>query len=170
MMGFYQDLYPSSFIFIDNTFYNDFRHAGCKDNSEVIRKWAIEKKIGNFQTGNMNDTRIDSLKPRFAYPYVYQHQGKCEHIFIFSQARLINTQDCLSSKEYPYYSGVCGTKATFCYICGNSQAVWIVLDCKRLPLNKAPLCNDCLKSYCYIGDKKIDNFKCFAFSNRKDLL
>lgn len=48
-----KDIYPSSFMFIENVFYNDYRHKDATDTSEVIRKWAKEKKIGDLKTEDM---------------------------------------------------------------------------------------------------------------------
>ena len=39
-----KEIYKSAFIFIEDCFYNDMRYPDCKDNSEVIRKWAADPK------------------------------------------------------------------------------------------------------------------------------
>lgn len=67
--------YKSAFIFIEDCFYNDTRWSDCQDLSEVIRNWASEskRKIGPFQTGVMEKTRIKDLTIRLGYPYVYVH-------------------------------------------------------------------------------------------------
>ena len=82
-----QSLYKSGFFYIEGTFYNDLRDEDNKDNSRVIRDWAATRDLGPFETARMEDTRIDSLCTRFGYPWVYQHQGDCEHLFCLSDAR-----------------------------------------------------------------------------------
>ena len=57
------------------------------DYSRVIRKWAEEHELGPFSTALMEDTAFLDLVLRFGYPYVYQHQGNCEHLVVFSDAR-----------------------------------------------------------------------------------
>lgn len=169
-MYIFQDVYPSGFIFIDGVFYNDFRKENAIDYSEVIRKWAAEKKIANFTTAEMVNTRFDDLSPRIGYPYVYQHKGCCEHIFIFSQMRLLNSDDTLCSKSYPYYSKIGRSKDRYCIICGVNTANWLVVNCDRLPQNQALLCNTCFKSYNYIDGKKIGSFQAYPYSNLGEAL
>jgi snRNA-activating protein complex subunit 3 len=80
-------VYKSGFFFIENTFYIDFRDPNNKDNSKVIREWAEARKFGIYKTAKMEETRIDSLSLKFGFPWVYQHQGDCEHLISFSNAR-----------------------------------------------------------------------------------
>lgn len=49
-----QDAYPSNFIFIENVFYNDFRHPDAIDYSTVILQWAEKWKVGKFKTAQMD--------------------------------------------------------------------------------------------------------------------
>lgn len=84
---FFQELYKSGFFYIENTFYNDERDSKNKDNSVFIRKWGEGKNFGPFDVKKMEDTRLDSLSVRFCYPWLYQHQGNCEHLIVFNDAR-----------------------------------------------------------------------------------
>ncbi|GLV44158.1 PSEA-binding protein 49kD [Carabus blaptoides fortunei] len=158
--------YPSGFIFIDDIFYNDFRDSNALDYSDVIRKWAEGKGIGPFQVAEMKDTQIQDLKPRMSYPYVYQHHGRCEHVFIFSHARLLHHGDKLQSDAYPFYSNACYYKNVNCMICGQLPAAWLVTDYDRLSKDEAPLCKTCLLSYCYVDGKKIGKFGVYPYMNR----
>ncbi|EJW74214.1 hypothetical protein WUBG_14881, partial [Wuchereria bancrofti] len=36
---------------------------------------------------------IKDLVCRLGYPYVYVHQGNCEHVFFFTDLRLMDIQD-----------------------------------------------------------------------------
>ncbi|KAJ4433084.1 hypothetical protein ANN_15341 [Periplaneta americana] len=81
------DIYKSGFIFIENTFYNDHRDPKNIDYSSVIRNWAASHDLGPFQTARMEDTKFEDLTVRLGYPYVYQHQGNCEHLLVFSDVR-----------------------------------------------------------------------------------
>jgi snRNA-activating protein complex subunit 3 len=82
-----QDVYKSGFIFIEDTFYNDHRDPANLDYSHVIREWAASHKLGPFQTALMENTKFEDLTVRLGYPYVYQHQGSCEHLIVFSDVR-----------------------------------------------------------------------------------
>lgn len=59
----------------------------CKDYSAVIREWAQNRGIGHLKTARMEVTRFADLTISLGYPYVYQHQGNCEHLIIFADAR-----------------------------------------------------------------------------------
>lgn len=56
-----------------------------------IIDWAAkgERGIGPYETGAMESTTFDQLTIKLGHPYLYQHQGKCEHIIIFSDIRLV---------------------------------------------------------------------------------
>jgi snRNA-activating protein complex subunit 3 len=82
-----QDVYKSGFIFIEGTFYNDYRDPANHDNSFVIREWATSHKLGPFEMDVMEKTKFEDLTVRLGYPYVYQHQGNCEHLIVFSDVR-----------------------------------------------------------------------------------
>lgn len=163
-------MYPSGFIFIDGVFYNDFRKENSIDYSQVLRKWALEKNLGNFSTSEMQECKFIDLSPRIGYPYVYQHKACCEHIIIFSQIRLLNTNDCLSSKSYPYINKIARSKAKYCVICGVTFASWMIVDSDRLAQNNAPMCTTCFRSYNYIDGKKIGNFKAYPFTSLSEFL
>lgn len=123
--------------------------------------------MGSFQTCEQDKVEIGNLNPRFGYPYVFQHHGRCEHIFFFAQARIVNPSDNLKLSEYPYISKVANCKCVNCYICGTSVANWIIIDCDRLPDDKSPLCDICFQSYCYVNGTKIGSFKAFPFLCKK---
>jgi snRNA-activating protein complex subunit 3 len=82
-----QDVYKSGFIFIEDTFYNDHRDPANLDYSKVIREWAVSHGLGPFRTAAMEKTKFEELTVRLGYPYVYQHQGNCEHLIVFSDVR-----------------------------------------------------------------------------------
>lgn len=110
------------------------------------------------------------LTPRLGYPYVYQHQGDCEHILVFSDVRLLQQTDPKSTAAYPYYQSVSRYISQMCMICGLCTARWICVDCERLPHNRVFLCHDCLVSYNYIDGKKIGNFKVYPYFDRSTIL
>lgn len=53
-----EETYPSNFIFIENVFYNDFRHPNAIDYSKVVLDWAQKWKVGKFKTGDSNKVSI----------------------------------------------------------------------------------------------------------------
>lgn len=54
-----------------------------------ILQWAAEVKhgSGNFSTAKMEETTFSDLEIQFGVPYLYQHQGNCEHLLVFTDLR-----------------------------------------------------------------------------------
>lgn len=72
-------------------------------NFRPIRKFMDRKRdcFGPCNAKDMNSTQIIDLNLRLGQPYVYQHQGICEHLLIFTDLRLLNASDEQSINEYP---------------------------------------------------------------------
>ncbi|XP_076381035.1 proximal sequence element A Pbp49 isoform X2 [Megalopta genalis] len=159
-----KDVYKSGFFFIEDTFYNDTRCPENIDYSKVIIEWTQRRpSLGPFKTAKMEECRIDSLLLRFGFPWVYKHQGGCEHLIVFSDARLINNDDSLHEFAYPQIVRLRPLSSKYCMICGAFIAQWITLDHERIPHNPCYFCNHCFKSYNYINGKKVGDFNAFAY-------
>lgn len=159
-----KDVYKSGFFFIEDTFYNDTRCPTNVDYSKVIIDWAQRRpKLGPFRTAKMEECRIDSLDLRFGFPWVYKHQGGCEHLVVFSDARFINGDDELARSAYPKIVRLRPLSSKFCMICGAFAAYWITLEHERVPHNPCYFCDSCFKSYNYIDGKKVGSFDAYAY-------
>lgn len=99
------------------------------------------------------------------YPYVFMHQGNCEHLFVFSDARLIQTTDCLYTKMYPRLTETPKQVSVLCFLCGTVKPTWFCTNCDRFPQEKVLLCTECCNSYNFIDGKKIGNFKLYPYYN-----
>ncbi|XP_067208386.1 uncharacterized protein Pbp49 isoform X2 [Linepithema humile] len=87
-------IYKSGFFYIEDTFYNDTSASANIDYSSVILEWAAIRGIGPFKVASM-DVKINSLCARFGFPWVYQHQGCCEHLIVLSDASFcMNWMNC----------------------------------------------------------------------------
>ncbi|GLG96754.1 Uncharacterized protein GBIM_03665 [Gryllus bimaculatus] len=158
-----KDQFKSGLFFFEDTFYNDMRHPANIDYSKVIREWAERKKIGPLHEGSMAETKFEDLTIRFGYPYVYQHQGNCEHLIIFSDASLLHESDVCEKKRYPVVKSI-GTKTNLsCMICHYYHARWITFGNERVPVDPCYFCDQCFKSYNYIGKEKIGKFKVYEY-------
>ncbi|XP_053980657.1 snRNA-activating protein complex subunit 3 isoform X2 [Hylaeus anthracinus] len=166
-----KDIYKSGFFFIEDTFYNDTRCPTNVDYSKVILDWAKRRpKLGPFKTASMEYCRLDSLFLRFGYPWVYKHQGGCEHLIVFSDSRLINRNDDLALAAYPQIVRIRPTGSKFCMICTVYSAQWITLEHERIPHNPCYFCDSCFKSFNYIDDKKVGNFKAYPYPRNTELV
>ncbi|XP_039758455.1 uncharacterized protein LOC120632595 isoform X2 [Pararge aegeria] len=150
-----KDLFPSGFLFINNVFYVDMRE-GCKDHSEPIREWARSRQLGAFPRRDMADVRVDQL-------LVYVHQGNCEHLFTFSDVRLLNPTDPLRLSVYPFHTAISQNQTIYCTTCAEFGAKWIVTGCSRVPFDPAFFCETCFKLYLYKDGKKICDFKAYCY-------
>ncbi|XP_033207523.1 snRNA-activating protein complex subunit 3 [Belonocnema kinseyi] len=165
-----KEIYNSAFFFIEGIFYNDMRDPENKDNSQVIREWASARKIGSFQTACMEDTKIDSLNLRFGFPWVYQHQGNCEHLIVFSDARLLNCNDHLSVTSYPRIERIKPYINKYCMTCGMFSVRWITTNNDRLPHDPCFFCEKCFKSYNYVNGEKIGTFSAYPYPFHAELM
>lgn len=157
-----KDLFPSGFLFINNVFYVDTR-KGCIDYSEPIRAWAIKSKLGEFPKKDMCTVTLGELTLKLGYPEVYVHQGNCEHVFIFSEARLLSAADPLRAARYPCSSAIAQNQTTYCTTCAEISAKWIVVGCTRVPFDPSFFCETCFKLYLYKDGKKIGDFKAYSY-------
>ncbi|KAK0164438.1 hypothetical protein PV328_003069 [Microctonus aethiopoides] len=165
-----RDTYKSSFFYIENTFYNDTRHEESKNNSEPIINWAKTRKLGPFHTEKMEDVRVDSLTVRFGYPWVFQHQGNCEHLITFSDARLVNCNDHSAVANYPRIFRARPVKNAYCLMCIERPIHWIVIGNDRLPHDPCHFCHQCFIRYNYIDGKKIGTFKAYRYPRDTEIL
>ncbi|KAK6634330.1 hypothetical protein RUM43_011730 [Polyplax serrata] len=134
-----------------------------KDLSKELRSWAAEKKLGEFETAEMHKTRIDSLKVRLGRPYVYLHQGNCEHIILFSDIRLLDSSDPNRFSLFPKIHCTGRLYGKHCMMCSDFYARWLVVGNERLTHDKAYLCNKCFISYNYVNGKKVGNFRAYKY-------
>ena len=131
----------SGFFFINDTFYNDLSGTGQQDYSQVILDWAVGRGIGPFDTNVMSKTVIQDLTIQLGYPYVYVHQGNCEHLLVFKDIRLMNRRK-ETEKDFPRVVHTARRCRIICYMCKTNTAAVIVQD-MNLPSSPFFFCTDC---------------------------
>ncbi|TGZ32242.1 putative helicase mov-10-B.1 [Temnothorax longispinosus] len=127
-----KDVYPSGFFYIEDTFYNDTSVPTNIDYSNIILEWATIRDIGPFKVATM-DAQINSLYARFGFPWVYQHQGSCEHLIVLTDARLVTDDDVLISSAYPRIERIRPISGKHCIYCGIFNVHWVVTEHDRIP-------------------------------------
>ncbi|KAL3995354.1 snRNA-activating protein of 50kDa MW C terminal family protein [Acanthocheilonema viteae] len=158
--------YPSSFLFIHDTFYIAETYTGSKetllqiDHSKIephidisaifrpIREWMKRKPkdFGPTQVKSLNEGKVKDLVCRLGYPYVYVHQGNCEHVFFFTDLRLMDVQDY--PIDFPQKLSDTSME-NYCITCHKRIADWI-LESESFPISPAHMCDDCYRSFHYI--------------------
>merc|ERR550519_141162 len=159
------DQYKSGFIYIEGCFYNDMRHRGNIDYSEVIRNWASDpsRGIGPFTTGSMEETKLQDLELRLGHPYVYTHQGEHEHLLSFVDIRILGPDDPQRPNDYPLIRSVGAQQSRYCMVCETYIAAWVTKNHDRVPEDPYFWCPECYKKFNYKDGKKIGNFDAFRF-------
>lgn len=151
------------FFFITDTFYNDTRHTDT-DYTIEIREWMNRRpEIGEVHVKSMEETRFQDLNIRLAYPQVYKHYGNCEHVFTFSDIRLLAPDDSLKRIDYPMLRIVSSSRVKICLVCGFEEACFVVRESAVHIHEPAFLCKQCLISYHYVDGKKVGTFQAFRY-------
>ncbi|XP_049871589.1 snRNA-activating protein complex subunit 3 isoform X4 [Pectinophora gossypiella] len=158
-----KELFPSGFLFINNVFYVDTR-PGCADLTERLWQWARHKRgLGDFPRKDMCLTSLHQLRVKLGHPEVYVHQGNCEHLFTFSEIRLLGAGDPLRPLQYPRHTALSHNQTVYCTTCAEFGAKWIITGCERVPFDPAFFCESCLKLYLYVGVNKVEDFKAYSY-------
>uniref|UniRef100_A0A6G1SE50 snRNA-activating protein complex subunit 3 n=1 Tax=Aceria tosichella TaxID=561515 RepID=A0A6G1SE50_9ACAR len=177
------ELFKSGMFLIENTFYNDMRDVNNTDMSEPIIRWASEKVtvldednrnarvsrgIGPFERAQMEKTNFEDLIIRLGYPYLYLHQGNCEHLFCISDIRYAQNNRRLRKMKFPFVvAPACGRKedALKCYMCKIGPPHWYTRYNSRLPVDPYFFCENCFKSFNYDKSKrKIGKFRAYLWN------
>lgn len=159
----YADKTSSGLLYIGDTLYNDTRHEANGDYSKEILAWAKQHpEVGAMKKGCMEKTQFSELKNiRLGFPYVYQHFGACEHVFMFSDIRLVAPADNRIRSDYPYLQLINNFRVVVCDICANYEASHQVNGSAQHIFDPVKLCAKCLNAYHYVDGKKLGEFSAY---------
>jgi len=130
--------------------------------AETMQKWAQDhgRPIGSIFS---LDTQLLDLEVRIGEPYVYQHLGRCQHLFIFNEISFAQSSDCLGQSNYPRVISLAKEKLKNCIFCSKCIASIVMINNdRRTPVTVNHMCESCFLSYNYdhLGDK-VSNFKAY---------
>jgi len=151
----------SSYFFIGNTFYNDFRDPNSFDYSKDIIDWVnlnnryTHPNLGIFTSKSMADTLFRDLSIRMGAQYLYVHQGNCQHIITFSNLRLVSDQDNQDKTVYPIHIFQSKIKRKKCRICDINPAKFITYGDKLADENPYFYCDKCYRPFHYSYEGKL---------------
>ncbi|KAJ8271659.1 hypothetical protein COCON_G00105180 [Conger conger] len=159
-----KDLFKSAFFFLEGIFYNDMRYPECKDLSQTIREWGESHNFPTFQTAKMEDTRFRDLRIKVGYPYLYCHQGDCEHVVIITDIRLAHRDDCLDQKLYPLLTYKHRMVCRKCGVCNLYISRWITTNDSFAPTDPCLFCEICFRMLHYdTKGNKLGQFLAFPY-------
>ncbi|NXX96939.1 SNPC3 protein, partial [Centropus bengalensis] len=160
------DLYKSAFFYFEGTFYNDRRYSECRDLCRTIIEWSEShnRGYGNFRSAKMEDYTFNDLTLKIGFPYLYCHQGSCEHIIIVTDIRLIHHDDCLDRTFYPLLvkkHWLCTRK---CFVCKMYTARWVTNRDRLAPEDPCFFCDVCFRMLHYDAEgNKLGEFLAFPY-------
>lgn len=164
-----KDICPSGFIFIEGVFYNDRRHELSRDYSKVIMDWTNRKhggqlpRYGVCNSKRMEVTRFEDLAIKLGYPYVYVHQGNCEHLLIFRDLRMLHMDDPQIISGYPFRVFRTRPKRQRCMICSIYVAKWVTRNDLLMSEDPSLFCEKCFKSLHYKNNQKAYSFSAYQY-------
>lgn len=152
-----------SLFYINNTIYVDSLQPGITlTHAETMKEWALNNGH-QIQDILSMDTQLLDLKIRIGEPYIYQHLGRCEHLFIFNEISFAQSNDCLGQTNYPRVVSMMKEKIKNCILCDKSLASIVMLSNDvRTPVTVNHICENCFISFNYdhFGEK-LSNFKAY---------
>lgn len=163
--------HKSAYFLIGDTFYNDTR-PGCVDHSKPIIDWALEpgRGVGPFHSKDMSSAQMLDLPFQMGYPYLYVHQGDCEHWIVFKDMRLLANRN-IRHMEYPKLIPVARRNQVRCEMCRTNVACWTVRENMRLPVDPSFFCEQCYRNFNFDSqNRKIGSFQSQSYIDKSVLL
>ncbi|CAG11464.1 unnamed protein product, partial [Tetraodon nigroviridis] len=162
-----KDHFKSAFFYFEGVFYNDMRFPECVDISRTTIEWAESHNFPPFSQAKMEDTRFVDLKVKVGFPYLYCHQGDCEHLVIITDIRLVHKSDCLDRKLYPLLTHKHRFSTQKCSACHLFIGRWVTTGDRFAPSDPCLFCDKCFRMLHYDAEgKKLGEFQAFPFVDR----
>ncbi|VDD79424.1 unnamed protein product [Mesocestoides corti] len=162
-------MYPSSYFFIEDTFYDDLRDPRATRLSTCVIDWQNNRTEwikDHYSASTMDERVLGDLNLILGKPYLFLHQGNCEHAIIFTTARLTDRTCAQSVYAYPKCTGRAPQKRLSCEACNCLRAQWLVHEAGDiLPKDPTMLCIVCLRYLLYTsnGEKIHPRFRVQKF-------
>ena len=91
-------------------------------------------------------------------------QGQHEHLFTFTDARLLSVDDPQRVSDYPFERSVGTQHSRFCMICDVHISKWVTEDNERVPEDPFFFCDTCFRGFNYDEKgEKIGSFRAYPY-------
>ncbi|KAJ2761904.1 hypothetical protein IWQ57_005925 [Coemansia nantahalensis] len=163
----------SSYFFIEKTFYNDMRSPTATDYSRVIMEWAGDAdrqeknpKLRGLQSRLMDGARFLDLSIRLKQPYMFVHQGDCEHVMMFTDLRLLGPKDDQDAEAYPKQIFRTRHMRHKCRMCSAYPAQFVTKNDFHSGMSPCYFCEKCYTPFHFDtnGDKILEH-DAFPYAN-----
>uniref|UniRef100_A0A665XCX1 snRNA-activating protein complex subunit 3 n=1 Tax=Echeneis naucrates TaxID=173247 RepID=A0A665XCX1_ECHNA len=159
-----KDHFKSAFFFFEGVFYIDMRFPECQDISMTTIEWAKTHNFPTYSQAKMEDTRFVDLKVKVGFPYLYCHQGDCEHLVIITDVRLAHANDCLDKKLYPLLTHKHRVSTQKCAVCHVFIGRWLTTKDQFAPSDPCLFCNKCFQMLHYDTEgNKLGDFLAYPY-------
>ena len=163
-------------ILLDDTIYIDKRSPGYVDYSDEIIKFMdihsdllSRGQLPITKTGDMSETKFIDLELHLGLPYVFIHQGGCEHLIIVEQVRLFHPGDDPRVANYPRQIFRSGPRRLSCGICSERFARWLTFNDDDAPSSPCYFCFDCFYMLHYSADgERLNDFNAYVYLENMD--
>ncbi|CAB1460055.1 unnamed protein product [Pleuronectes platessa] len=162
-----KDHYKSAFFYFEGVFYNDMRYPECQDISMTTIEWAKSHNFPSYSQAKMEDTRFMDLNVKVGFPYLYCHQGDCEHLVIITDVRLTHKNDCLDKELYPLLTHKHRVATQKCSVCHIFIGRWFTTNDEFAPSHPCLFCDKCFRTLHYNEDGyKLGDFLAYPYVDR----
>ncbi|KAJ2499795.1 hypothetical protein GGH96_003228 [Coemansia sp. RSA 1972] len=163
----------SSYFFIEKTFYNDMRSPTATDYSRVITEWANDParqeknpRLRGLQSRLMDGARFLDLSIKLRQPYIFMHQGDCEHVMMFTDLRLLGTKDDQHVEAYPKQIFRTRHMRHKCRMCSAYPAQYVTKNDFHSGMSPCYFCEKCYTPFHYDnGGSKLLDHDVFPYAN-----
>ncbi|KAJ1965298.1 hypothetical protein GGI12_000858 [Dipsacomyces acuminosporus] len=163
----------SSYFFIEKTFYNDMRSPSATDYSRVIMEWASDPerqeknhKFRGLQSRLMDGARFLDLSIRLRQPYIFMHQGDCEHTLMFTDLRLLGPKDDQFVENYPKQIFRTRHMRHKCRMCSAYPAQYVTKNDFHSGMSPCYFCEKCYVPFHYsVDNQRLLDHDCFPYAN-----
>ncbi|KAJ2828391.1 hypothetical protein GGI24_002403 [Coemansia furcata] len=163
----------SSYFFIEKTFYNDMRSPTATDYSRVITEWASDPerqeknpKLRGLQSRLMDGARFQDLSIRLKQPYIFMHQGDCEHVMMFTDLRLLGPKDDQFVESYPKQIFRTRHMRHKCRMCSAYPAQFVTKNDFHSGMSPCYFCEKCYTPFHFGADEeKLLDHDVFPYAN-----
>ena len=95
---------------------------------------------------------------------IFSLQGQHEHLFTFTDARLLSVDDPQRVSDYPFERSVGTQHSRFCMICDVHISKWVTEDNERVPEDPFFFCDTCFRGFNYDErGEKIGSFRAYPY-------
>ncbi len=125
------------------------RSPRCSRLSDPIVMWSEHQErfalpgLAPYRQADMELTPLSALRIRLGSQYLYQHQGDCRHVIVFTEMRMRAQDDIDNRAAYPLVLYRRKHEASLCCICETLTAVVVTVGDRLAPSSPALFCEQC---------------------------